>query len=114
MKTVAVGTPEPGQAGAGQTAFPVGALRVVRWSAHYDQTVVFYRDAIGLPVLETFHRQLRPGRDDPGPALRISASGDRPLGRTRRGLAPGLDRLVCRPRVVGPPPVLTTLALDLP
>jgi YycE-like protein len=34
---------------------PVGALRVVRWSAHYDQTVIFYRDTIGLPVLETFH-----------------------------------------------------------
>jgi catechol 2,3-dioxygenase-like lactoylglutathione lyase family enzyme len=33
----------------------VGALRVVRWSARYEQTVVFYRDIIGLPVLETFH-----------------------------------------------------------
>jgi YycE-like protein len=32
----------------------VGALRVVRWSAHYDQTVIFYRDIVGLPVLETF------------------------------------------------------------
>jgi len=28
---------------------------VVRWSARYDQTVTFYRDTIGLPVLETFH-----------------------------------------------------------
>jgi catechol 2,3-dioxygenase-like lactoylglutathione lyase family enzyme len=34
---------------------PVGALRVVRWSARYDQTVIFYRDTLGLPVLETFH-----------------------------------------------------------
>jgi catechol 2,3-dioxygenase-like lactoylglutathione lyase family enzyme len=34
---------------------PVGAFRVVRWSAHYEQTVIFYRDTIGLPVLETFH-----------------------------------------------------------
>jgi catechol 2,3-dioxygenase-like lactoylglutathione lyase family enzyme len=34
---------------------PVGALRVVRWSAHYQETVRFYRDTIGLPVLETFH-----------------------------------------------------------
>ena len=33
----------------------MGALRVVRWSAHYDQTVIFYRDVIGLEVLETFH-----------------------------------------------------------
>jgi hypothetical protein len=28
---------------------------VVRWSARYEQTVIFYRDTIGLPVLETFH-----------------------------------------------------------
>jgi catechol 2,3-dioxygenase-like lactoylglutathione lyase family enzyme len=33
---------------------PAGALRVVRWSARYEETVAFYRDAIGLPVLETF------------------------------------------------------------
>jgi catechol 2,3-dioxygenase-like lactoylglutathione lyase family enzyme len=32
----------------------VGALRVVRWSAHYDQAVSFYRDIVGLAVLETF------------------------------------------------------------
>src|SRR5689334_24145833 len=34
---------------------PAGALRVVRWSARYQETVTFYRDTIGLPVLETFH-----------------------------------------------------------
>jgi catechol 2,3-dioxygenase-like lactoylglutathione lyase family enzyme len=33
---------------------PVGAVRVGRASAHYDQTVQFYRDLIGLPVLESF------------------------------------------------------------
>jgi catechol 2,3-dioxygenase-like lactoylglutathione lyase family enzyme len=33
---------------------PVGALRVARTSAHYDQTVRFYRDTVGLPVLERF------------------------------------------------------------
>jgi catechol 2,3-dioxygenase-like lactoylglutathione lyase family enzyme len=33
---------------------PVGALRLVRWSSRYDETVRFYRDVIGLPVLETF------------------------------------------------------------
>ena len=33
----------------------VGALRVVRWSARYDETVTFYRDIVGLPVLESFH-----------------------------------------------------------
>jgi Glyoxalase/Bleomycin resistance protein/Dioxygenase superfamily len=33
---------------------PVGALRVARQSAHYDLTVPFYRDLVGLPVLESF------------------------------------------------------------
>src|SRR5215475_13061393 len=33
---------------------PVGAVRVSRTSAHYHQTVQFYRDLIGLPVLESF------------------------------------------------------------
>ena len=33
---------------------PVGALRVGRSSAHYDQTIRFYRDLVGLPMLETF------------------------------------------------------------
>ena len=35
---------------------PVGALRVGRSSAHYDQTVRFYRDLVGLLVLESFER----------------------------------------------------------
>jgi hypothetical protein len=33
---------------------PVGALRVGRSSVHYDQAVQFYRDLVGLPVLESF------------------------------------------------------------
>jgi len=33
---------------------PVGAVRVGRSSAHYDQAVRFYRDLVGLPVLERF------------------------------------------------------------
>ena len=33
---------------------PVGALRVGRSSANYEQTVHFYRDLVGLPVLESF------------------------------------------------------------
>jgi hypothetical protein len=53
MKTGAVGNPEQ-ERGRWPGHLPVGALRVVRWSAHYDQTVIFYRDTIGLPVLETF------------------------------------------------------------
>ena len=35
---------------------PVGAVRVARASVHYDRTVRFYRDVIGLPVLESFER----------------------------------------------------------
>jgi hypothetical protein len=33
---------------------PVGALRVGRSSAHYHQTVRFYQELVGLPVLERF------------------------------------------------------------
>ena len=72
---------------------PVGALRVVRWSAHYDQTVIFYRDAIGLAVLETFHDSY--GLDGTilglpgGPVhLEIVRLGDAPQP------AHGLDQLV--------------------
>ncbi len=54
MDTVAMGSPEPGRA-RWPEHLPVGALRVVPWSARYDETVSFYRDTIGLPVLETFH-----------------------------------------------------------
>lgn len=72
---------------------PVGALRVVRWSARYDQTVIFYRDTIGLPVLETFHDSY--GLDGtilglPGAPvhLEIVRLGDAPSP------TPGLDQLV--------------------
>jgi catechol 2,3-dioxygenase-like lactoylglutathione lyase family enzyme len=72
---------------------PVAALRVVRWSARYDQTVIFYRDIIGLPVLETFHDSY--GLDGtilgmPGSPVHLEivrlAGGPPP--------APGLDQLV--------------------
>ena len=53
VKTVIVESPEPDGARWPEN-LPVGALRVVRWSAQYDQTVIFYRDVVGLPVLETF------------------------------------------------------------
>jgi catechol-2,3-dioxygenase len=46
-------SPDPGRT-RWPAHLPVGALRVVRWSARYDETVFFYRDVIGLPVLETF------------------------------------------------------------
>ena len=33
----------------------VGALRVVRASANYEATIAFYRDIVGLPVIDEFH-----------------------------------------------------------
>jgi hypothetical protein len=77
---------------AGPSTFPC-ALRVVRWSARYDQTVVFYRDIIGLPLLETFHDSY--GLD--GTILGLPG-GPIHLEIVRlpdaRQQAPGLDQLV--------------------
>src|SRR5262244_4087806 len=72
---------------------PVGALRVVRWSARYEETVTFYRDTIGLPVLETFHDSYGldgtilglPGGQVHLEIVRLSDA---------RSPAPGLDQLV--------------------
>jgi len=87
-----VGSPKPG--GARWPAhLPVGALRVVRWSARYDQTVAFYRDVIGLPVLETFHDSY--GLD--GTILGLPGGGvhlEIVCLRDGRHPAPGLDQLV--------------------
>jgi hypothetical protein len=44
----------PEEAGGWPEHLPVGALRVGRSSAHYEQAVRFYRDLVGLPVLENF------------------------------------------------------------
>jgi hypothetical protein len=44
----------PGGAGHWPDHLPVGAVRVGRSSARYDQTIRFYRDLVGLPVLESF------------------------------------------------------------
>jgi catechol 2,3-dioxygenase-like lactoylglutathione lyase family enzyme len=92
MKTAAMGVQEPKPV-RWPGHLPVGALRVVRWSANYDQTVIFYRDMIGLPVLETFHDSY--GLDGtilglPGGAvhLEIVQLGEAP------DLALGLDQLV--------------------
>ena len=43
--TVTMGNPEPGA--RWPEHLPVGALRVVRWSARYDQTISFYRTSSG-------------------------------------------------------------------
>ena len=32
----------------------VGSLRLVRSSAHYEATIAFYRDLVGLPVIDEF------------------------------------------------------------
>ena len=72
---------------------PVGALRVVRWSARYEETLAFYRDIVGLPVLEAFHASY--GLDGtilglPGGAVHLE------IVRLQDGQhpAPGLDQLV--------------------
>jgi len=66
---------------------------VVRWSAHYDQTVSFYRDLVGLAVLETFHASYGLdgtilGLPDGSVQLEIVRLTD------ARTTAPGLDQLV--------------------
>jgi catechol 2,3-dioxygenase-like lactoylglutathione lyase family enzyme len=33
---------------------PIGAIRFARRSSHFDETVRFYRDLVGLPLFETF------------------------------------------------------------
>lgn len=33
---------------------PVGSLRFVRSSVHYEATIEFYRDLVGLPVIDEF------------------------------------------------------------
>ena len=84
-----------GIAGPGQWPehLRAGALRVVRWSARYDETVTFYRDVVGLPVLETF--QASYGLD--GTILGLP-DGPVHLEIVRlpdaRRPAPGLDQLV--------------------
>ena len=83
---------EPRQAGW-PAHLPVGALRVVRWSARYEETVTFYRDTIGLPVLETFHGSYGLGRHHPRAARRSGSPGDRP-GRAGAVPGGGLDQLV--------------------
>jgi len=92
MDTVPMGTPGPDRAHWPEH-LPVGALRVVRWSAHYDQTVIFYRDTIGLAVLETFHDSY--GLDGtilglPGGPVHLEIV----RSRDARYPAPGLDQLV--------------------
>ena len=66
---------------------------MVRWSTHYDQTVIFYRDIVGLPVLETF-------RGSYGLDGTILGLPDGPVHLEivrlagERQLPPGLDQLV--------------------
>ena len=92
METVIVDSLEP-ERSRWPEHLPVGALRVVRWSAHYDQTVSFYRDIVGLPVLETFCDSY--GLDGtilglPGDPVHLEIVR---LADTRHP-APGLDQLV--------------------
>src|SRR4029453_14997227 len=51
---VATMSNRPGGAERWPEHLPVGAFRVGRSSARYDQAVRFYRDRAGLPVLDSF------------------------------------------------------------
>jgi hypothetical protein len=44
----------PSTAGRWPERLPVSSFRVMRPRRNYDRTIPFYRDLIGLPVLETF------------------------------------------------------------
>ncbi|MBO0864447.1 MAG: VOC family protein [Mycobacterium sp.] len=44
-------TPAPGWSGE---LAPIGAIRFARRSAHFERTVRFYRDLVGLPLCATF------------------------------------------------------------
>ncbi len=46
----------PGGAERWPAHLPVGAFRVGRSSARYDEAVRFYRDLVGLPVLDVDRR----------------------------------------------------------
>jgi YycE-like C-terminal domain/YycE-like N-terminal domain len=91
-ETVIVDSPKPAHP-RWPVHLPVGAMRVVRWSTHYEQTVIFYRDIVGLPVLETFRDSY--GLDGtilglPGGPVHLEIVR---LTDTRQ-LPPGLDQLV--------------------
>ena len=47
-------TPSPGAEAWPAHLAGIGALRFGRRSRHFDQSVAFYRDLVGLPVQETF------------------------------------------------------------
>jgi catechol 2,3-dioxygenase-like lactoylglutathione lyase family enzyme len=72
------------------------ALRVVRWSARYEQTVTSYRDIIGLPVPETFRDSYGLDGTIPGlPGGQVHLEIDRAGQASYPGA--GLDRLVFYP-----------------
>jgi hypothetical protein len=52
-RLVAMSTSPLDAVGRSPEHLPVGAVRVGRASAHYDHTVQFYSDLVGLPVLES-------------------------------------------------------------
>jgi hypothetical protein len=69
------------EAGRWPGHLPAGAVRVGRSSTHYDQAVRFYRDLVGLPVLESFEGSY--GEDGTIFGLPDAAShlGNRPVDR---------------------------------
>src|SRR3954471_2116346 len=91
----------PGTAGGPAHRQP-GALRWMRSSTHYEDTIAFYRDVVGLPVVGSFqgsygedgtifgvpgtatHMEIAPPRDTDGSAARFAQpvfylANDKPL-----------------------------------
>ena len=84
---------EPGAAGAWPAHLRPGALRWVRSSSHYDETVPFYRDLVGLPVVGGF----RDSYGDDGTIFGLPGTGTHmEVVRSRVAAAPAdrFDQLV--------------------
>jgi hypothetical protein len=51
---IAMGLAKTSDSGWSEQLSSIGALRFARRSAHFDETVRFYRDLVGLPLCATF------------------------------------------------------------
>jgi catechol 2,3-dioxygenase-like lactoylglutathione lyase family enzyme len=95
---------------------PVRAVRFSRASVHYDQTVQFYRDVVGLPLLESFEGSYGEdgtifGLPDPSFHLEIVRSTEPAIPLDRIDMlvlylpdSEALERLVARMAVAGKEP----------
>jgi len=79
----------------------VGSLRFVRSSAHYDATVEFYRDLVGLPVIDEF-QAMTPEVESGWVRLKARIEPPRPAPQVQApkpGFLADLQALIARPAV---------------